>query len=289
MPYNLDNAYSRAFEFAKNHYENFPVVSFLVPRKLRKHVAIIYWFARTADDFSDEGEFSVEERLEKLGNFENRLVQTINDNVENDFEAALSNTIRSQNLSSQHFYNLLSAFKQDVTKKRYVNYTELLDYCNRSANPVGRLILELFGIRGEKPNIYSDRICTALQLTNFYQDIKIDYEKDRIYLPQEEMNRFAVNERVFEEGSIDTNFVNLLQFNIERTKKLYSKGRNLLNYLNGKLRWEIEWTILGGEKILRKIEKNDYNVLCFRVVLSKSEMLGLFLKALYDRNSQRNK
>ena len=161
----------------------FPVVSILVPKNLRKHVAIIYWFARTADDFADEGNMSEDERIEKLNDFENSLNDLLNGKFKSPFEQALHQTIKQKNLTPQLFFDLLKAFKQDVVKKRYNDFDEVLDYCNCSANPIGRLILELFDIRNEEAFNYSDKICTALQLTNFYQDIEIDYEKGRIYFP----------------------------------------------------------------------------------------------------------
>jgi squalene synthase HpnC len=279
MKYNLNTAYSDLLTFAKSHYENFPVVSFLIPEALRKHVAVVYWFARMADDYADEGKYTEDERLIKLNNFERRLSELLEENYENNFEAALSNTIITKNLSPEHFYNLLSAFKQDVIKKRYPNYAEVLDYCRRSANPVGRLILELFNIKDEKAASYSDKICTALQLTNFYQDTKIDYEKGRIYLPVDEMGKFGVDENMFEKSENNINLKKLLMFNIDRTKDLFKDGRNLLTFLKGRLKFEIKWTILGGERILKKIENNDYDVLRIRPVLTKPEVFGTLIKA----------
>ncbi len=139
-----------AVNLTKNHYENFPVVSFLIPKSLRKDVSIIYWFARTADDFADEGNFSQEDRLNKLNDFETRLTELLKGNYNNDLEAALNKTIKERNLTPKYFYDLLKAFKQDAVKKSYSNFKELLNYCNYSANPVGRLILELNNIRDEE-------------------------------------------------------------------------------------------------------------------------------------------
>ena len=190
---NLNSAYSKSLRFAKSHYENFPVVSFLIPKNLKKHVAIIYWFARTADDYADEGNLSEGERLDKLNNFEYRLKQLLIGKAESDYEIALANTINEKNLTAENFYNLVTAFRQDVIKKRYENFDEVIDYCNHSANPVGRLILELFDVSSEEAIIYSDKICTALQLTNFLQDVSIDYKKGRIYLPQDEMDMLQLS------------------------------------------------------------------------------------------------
>jgi len=192
-----ESGYEQALMLAKSHYENFPVVSVLIPSQLRKHIAIIYWFARTADDLADEGNLSDVERIEKLDTFESDFISSLTNEATTDFVAALKQTIISNNLSRENFLKLLKAFKQDVTKKRYNNFEEVLDYCSNSANPVGRILLELFDIRNDKAFFYSDKICTALQITNFIQDTKIDYQKGRIYYPLDEMQHFQVDEKVF--------------------------------------------------------------------------------------------
>lgn len=158
------------FDLTRDHYENFPVVSFLIPKKYRKEIAIIYWFARTADDIADEGEFSSDDRLEKLEQFEKQFLESLENGSGNSNFNLLSSVIKKNNLSTDCFTDLLSAFKQDVIKTRYSNYQEILDYCKRSANPVGRILLELFKVHDAEAINCSDKICTALQLTNFYQD-----------------------------------------------------------------------------------------------------------------------
>jgi squalene synthase HpnC len=274
----ISSAYESALDFAKTHYENFPVVSILVPKKLRKHVAIIYWFARTADDFADEGNMSEDERIEKLNDFENSLNDLLNGKFKSSFEQALHQTIKQKNLTPQLFFDLLKAFKQDVVKKRYNDFAELLFYCKHSANPVGRLILELFDIRSKEAFDYSDKICTALQLTNFYQDIEIDYKKGRIYFAQDEMKQFEVVENIFAKKENNVNLKRLLKHNIDRTQAMFDEGKNLLRFLNGRLNLEIKWTILGGETILEKIRKNDYNIFTSRPKLTKSDLGALFIK-----------
>jgi|SRR5690554_1016504 len=273
--------YREVISFAKNHYENFPVVSFLVPAEYRKHIAVIYWFARTADDIADEGNLSEDERINKLNEFEEKLTCALEGNSKNNCEIALINTIKSNNLDPVHFYNLLKAFKQDVVKKRYSSFDELLDYCKYSANPVGRLILELFNIRDEKAFLLSDKICTALQLTNFYQDVKVDFLKGRIYIPKDEMDKFKVTEKSFELKENSLNFQQLLRHNISRTQNMFDEGKELLNYLTGRLKLEIKWTILGGEAILKKIKKINYNVLNIRPELNKREYFYLALKSIF--------
>ncbi len=272
--------YKQVISFAKTHYENFPVISFLIPKELRKHIAVIYWFARTADDFADEGNFSGEERLKQLDEFENNFTGALNENPKNDFESALVNTIKEKNLSSSLFYDLLKAFKQDAIKKRYENFNEVLDYCKNSADPVGRLILELFNIRKEECFLLSDKICTALQLTNFYQDLQVDFQKGRIYLPKDEMQKFGVREKSFELKENSLNLQNLLRHSIRRTEEMFKEGRGLLKCLNGRLKFEITWTILGGEAILKKIKKINYNTINIRPKLSKAEYITLAIKAL---------
>lgn len=271
-----------SLNLSKNHYENFPVVSFLIPKSLQRDVAIIYWFARTADDIADEGEISPENRMNQLNEFEVRLTEILKGNFNNELEELLANTIKNNNLTPKHFYDLLKAFKQDVVKKSYKNYEELLNYCKYSANPVGRLILELNNIRNDEAFCYSDKVCTALQLTNFYQDIKIDYLKGRIYLPEDEMATFMIEKKVFELKENNLNLKELLKFNIARTRKLFEEGRSLIKFLRGRLKYEIKWTILGGEEILKKIEKIDYRVLEERPKLNKFDFVKLLLLSFYD-------
>ncbi len=280
IKYNINDAYEAAVEFAGAHYENFPVISFLIPKRLRKHVAIIYWFARTADDFADEGRIIENERKLSLDGFENFLKSALDGDYENMYFFALSNTIRQFKLTPVHFFDLLKAFKQDVRKRRYRDFNEVLDYCRCSANPVGRLILELFGIRNDEAFLYSDKICTALQLTNFYQDAAIDYKKDRIYLAQDEMEKFKVDNNVFELNENNLNFKELLKYNVDRAQQLFDDGKKLFGFLHGKLKFEIKWTVYGGEEILSKIRNSGYCVLQNRPELSKSDFVKLFVKVL---------
>ena len=275
----ISTTYNSALDFARKHYENFPVVSLLIPKDLKNHIAIIYWFSRTADDFADEGNLDENVRLQRLNDFENSLHNLLIGNFKSHFEEALHHTIIQKNLTPQMLYDLLKAFKQDVTKKRYENYDELLFYCKHSANPIGRLILELFNIRSEEAFNYSDKICTALQLTNFYQDIEIDYQKGRIYFPQDELQRFEVTENMFAMKENNVNLKKLLRHNIERTQKMFDEGKNLLKFLNGRLKFEIKWTILGGGKILQKIKEKDYNIFNARPKLTKRDFGALFIKS----------
>ncbi len=274
--------YTQALDFAKSHYENFPVVSFLVPKKLRKHVAIIYWFARSADDIADEGNEQSEARLIKLNEFEQNFEQALSSKPVSAFLFALSETISDYNLTPKHFTDLIYAFKQDVVKKRYADYKELLSYCNHSANPVGRLILELFNVKSKDAYFYSDKICTALQLTNFYQDTKLDFNKGRIYYPQDEMQKYGVLEKMFELNENNLNLQKFVNFNVERARLLFDDGNNLLKLLKGRLKLEVSLTVRGGEAILDKISKNNYDVLNKRPVLSKTDFVKLFFATIFN-------
>lgn len=276
----LNKAYKVALMFARSHYENFPVVSFFIFKELKKHIAVVYQFARQADDIADEGIANGELRIEKLEFYKNYLTDCLRGQYYSDFWMALNSTVYNFNLTPAYFYDLISAFQQDIVKKRYDSFTELLKYCNRSANPVGRIILELFNVREKQAFVYSDAICTALQLTNFYQDISIDYLKGRIYIPLEEMKSFGVDENVFELKKNNTNFISLLKYQVNRTRKLFDEGKNLLPFLPVRLRIQIKMTILGGESILNKIESSNYNVLSVRPKLNKVDIIKILFQSI---------
>lgn len=266
---------------AKNHYENFPVGSFLIPKNYRKDVAIVYWFARTADDLADEGNAAPEKRLDELNKFENEYQKSLRGKSDNLYFIQLAKTITEKKLSITHFTDLLSAFKQDVVKKYYNNFDEVLNYCQRSANPVGRILLELFKVDNDAAGNCSDKVCTALQLTNFYQDTVLDIGKGRNYYPQDEMETFGVIKKMFELKENNPNIKALLKHNVDRAQVLFDEGKNLLKYLNGRFKVEIKWTIAGGEKILDKIRKNDYDVFSIRPKLNKIDFIGLLIKSIF--------
>jgi phytoene synthase len=245
------------------HYENFPVASLLLPAPLREPIEIIYRFARSADDFADEGSDAPEIRLQKLNGYRRQL-KTPSEPLFHD----LRKVIREHGLPEQLFVDLLDAFSQDVTKKRYTDYAEVLDYCRRSANPVGRLLLHLFKRTTDSDLRASDAICTALQLINFWQDVELDYTRDnRVYLPQDEMARFGVAERHLEERLCDASWRGLLDFQVQRARKLMLSGAPLGKSLPGRIGLEIRATVQGGLRILEKIEKAGYDVFRKRPVL----------------------
>jgi phytoene synthase len=252
-----------------DHYENFPVASFLLPAPLRRPVEAIYRFARSADDIADEGHAAPEIRLGKLGVYQGQLaaIAAGETPVEPLFRE-LAVVIREHRLPISLFYDLIDAFCQDVTKKRYASYAEVLDYCRRSANPIGRLLLHLFKRTAERELRQSDAICSALQLINFWQDIDVDFtHDDRVYLPQDEMARFGVTQLHLLEKACDPSWMALMRFQVERTRELMLSGAPLGKALPGRIGMEIRATVAGGLRILEKIEKAGYDVFRRRPVL----------------------
>lgn len=281
MKKNFKNLNKNNSIFIKNHYENFPVASFLIPKYYRKDIAIVYWFARTADDIADEGNYEPEERLELLNKFLTEFKNSLNGISDNFYFQILSKTVKDHELSEINFLNLISAFRQDVVKNRYNSYNEVIDYCTRSANPVGRILLEIFKVDRSEAIMYSDNICTALQLTNFLQDTSIDFKNGRIYYPLDELRMFSVTEKMFELNEKNPNIKELIKHNVDRIQVLFDEGKNLLKFLSGRFKFEIKWTILCGEKILSMIRKNDYDVFSKLPKLNKFNFIALFIKSVF--------
>lgn len=251
-----------------NHYENFPVASLLLPPQFRRPVAQIYRFAREADDFADEGDVPDRVRLQQLDGFRQELRKIeAGSPVSIPWFAALAEMIGERGLPVDAFRDLLSAFSQDVTKKRYANYGELLDYCRRSANPVGRLLLVLYGKASAQNLAYSDAICSSLQLINFLQDIAVDYRKGRVYLPQDEMARFEVSERQIAAGDIGGNWRAFMAFQIARARQMLYAGAPLGRILKGRIGLEMRMIVAGGDRILTKIARVGGDVFRQRPVL----------------------
>lgn len=257
------------------HYENFPVASLLLPAPLREPVEIIYRFARSADDIADEGDDPPDVRLRKLGVYREQLAAPV-DPLFQDVAKLIA-----QGLPAQLFADLLDAFSQDVTKKRYEDFPTVLDYCRRSANPVGRLLLHLFKRTTDSDLRRSDAICTALQLINFWQDVDVDYAKDRrVYLPQDEMARFGVGEQHLRDRVCDSAWQALLKFQVERTRELMRSGKDLGESLPGRIGLEIRATVQGGLRILEKIERAGYDVFRRRPKLKAFDWPLLLLRAV---------
>lgn len=281
--YTLAEAFAYCERMARAHYENFPVGSLLIPRNRRAHVCNIYAFARTADDFADEGydtPLMETERLAALDDWEQQLEDCLQGRAHHPIFMALAETVKQLQLPPEPFRNLLSAFRQDVVKRRYADFDEVLDYCRRSANPVGQLILLLFGYREEHLHALSDDICTALQLANFWQDVSVDLQKDRVYLPQHEMAQFGYSEADLQARQFNQQYADLLKFQVQRTRQLFEKGRALPRLVNGRLAYELRLTWLGGVRILERIEKLGYDTLNSRPKITKLDQVTLLLKAV---------
>lgn len=267
----LNQAYDYCQQLAKSHYENFPVASILLPKRLRKPISVIYAFARTADDFADEGDASQTERLQQLDNY-SRAIQQINDNNYHGSDPifiALADVIKHHQLPVNLFNDLLSAFKQDVVKSRYANFDEVLDYCTRSANPVGRLLLHLVGQSSEEQLKQSDNVCTALQLINFYQDIVQDYtESDRIYIPQNELAKAGLKEQDLINPD-SQKIAPLIRSLYQRTEQIMADGFELGVHLSGRMGWEVRAMTLGGVFTLDKLMGQDDDGLLTRPRISR--------------------
>lgn len=266
---------------AVDHYENFPVASLLLPKALRAPVEIIYRFARSADDFADEGDHPDDVRLGRLNGYRAELERIEKGEIpQAQLFHDVARIVREHSLPLSLFHDLLSAFSQDVTKKRYADFGELQDYCRRSANPVGRLLLHLFKRTSERDLAGSDAVCTALQLINFWQDIEIDFANGRVYLPQDEMARHGVSERHIAEQRCDAAWVSLLKFQVERSRDMIRRGQPLARSLPGRIGLEIRTTIQGGLRILEKIERADYDVFRRRPVLRAFDWPMLLARAV---------
>lgn len=264
-----------------DHYENFPVASLLVPWRLRRPIETIYRFARSADDIADEGDASPAERLAGLAACQAELDRiAAGTSPRTPLFLALADAIQRHALPVQLFRDLLDAFAQDVVKKRYADFAELLDYCRRSANPVGRLVLHLFGRTGARHLEQSDCICSALQLVNFWQDVAVDWQKDRVYIPQSDLTRFRIGEADIAAGRWSANWAALMDFQTDRARDLMLRGAPLVHTLPGRIGWEIRLTVQGGLRILERIRRVRGDVFRQRPVLGKRDWLVLTGRSL---------
>lgn len=270
---------------AVDHYENFPVASVLLPARFRAPVALIYRFAREADDFADEGDAPPEVRLRQLRDFDEGLADLEAGRPPRiDWFPALGGMIAEYGLPIDAFRDLLSAFAQDVTRTRYTSFGDVLDYCRRSANPVGRLLLVLYGADTAKNRQHSDAICTALQLINFLQDVAIDYRKDRIYLPMEDLHAHDVSEKDIATANAAGRWPELMAFQTGRARGMLLSGAPLGRVLRGRLGLEMRTIIAGGARILDKIDRVRGDVFGHRPVLKWHDWPLMLLRAA-TRNS----
>jgi len=260
------------------HYENFPVASWLLPAPLRPAVLAIYRFARTADDIADEGDAAPAARLQGLQALREELdaIERGEPNQWPDLAAA----VERHALPVRWLRDLLSAFEQDVTTTRYETFADLLDYCRRSADPIGRLLLTLHRQTGVEHEHRSDSVCSGLQLANFWQDVAIDWAKGRVYLPQEDLRRFGVDEEQLATGHVDSRFTALMKFQSERTRQMLLAGRPLARALGGRVGLELRLVIQGGLRILERIDGVGGDVYRRRPTLASRDWLLMGWRAL---------
>jgi phytoene synthase len=287
----LQQAYAACEHLAQSHYENFPVASRLMPAGLRPHVAAIYAFARTADDFADEPGRDSNERLRLLDDWQRRLHGEHRPDRSTSsgspratsrgdkscppdlIFAALGDTVARFQLPTDLFEDLLSAFRQDVTTTRYATWADLLDYCRRSANPVGRLVLRLSGYRDDHLDRASDAVCTALQLTNFWQDLAIDWSRGRLYVPEETWRPHGADPTVLDGGRMTAAWMTTMRDCGGRTRELFNEGRAVCDGVSGRLRYELRATWLGGTRILDRLDEGGFDVFDRRPALGAADAL----------------
>jgi len=260
------------------HYENFPVASVLAPPHLRPAIRAIYRFARTADDIADEGDAAPGQRLAGLAALRYEL-SAIEAQRPTQWPE-LAQAIAEHQLPMGPLRDLLSAFEQDVTTTRYATFADLRDYCRRSADPVGRLVLALYRRHDAQSLAWSDAICTGLQLTNFWQDVAVDWRKGRVYLPAEDLQCFAVTERQIAEARVDERWTSLLRFEVERARQLLQSGAPLARALTGRIGLELRLVVQGGLRILELIDACDGDVFRHRPVLAKRDWLKVGWRGL---------
>lgn len=285
----INSSFKYCEEIAKSHYENFPVASLLLPKVKRKYVYAVYAFARAADDFADEPDIlgGAEKRLALLNEWHGKLKDAYNGKTYDPIFIALRNTVEVNRIPIEPLENLLKAFMQDVVKSRYDTFDEVIDYCAGSANPVGRLVLMIFGCQDEEFFKYSDKICTALQLTNFWQDVEIDLKKDRVYIPKEDLDKFGYSYDELFAKKYDERFKKLLSYEANRTRQIFDEGFKLIEMTAKepslkKLSKELKLTWLGGTGILNKIREIDYDVFTKRPGISAIDKITIFFKSRFN-------
>ncbi|MBN1859782.1 squalene synthase HpnC [Candidatus Bipolaricaulota bacterium] len=277
----LKEAQAACLRLAGTHYENFTVISWLVPRQLRPHLAAVYAFCRTVDDLGDEAPGN---RNELLDQFESMLRNAIaGGEATHPVLIALRETVVKYRLPEQLLVDLVTANRIDQASNRYETYEELLHYCRFSAIPVGRLFLLLYGYREEELHRLSDATCTALQLANFWQDIRRDRAIGRIYLPKEDMRQFDVSEEDLDQPSATDSLRRLVAFEVARTEALFKQGWPLVARVRGHLRVDLALFSRGGQAILHKISDQQFDTLAARPTIGRKEKLGLFLHSLFAR------
>ena len=279
----LERAYAECGRIARTHYENFPIGSFLLPRRLRRDLAAVYAFARGGDDLADEGDPGG--RLARLAAYEERLLACAADPnaVDDPVFLALGNTIATHGLAIEPFRDLLMAFRRDAAgeTRTMATFADLLEYCRCSANPVGRIVLGLFGYHDAERQLRSDEICTALQFTNCWQDVARDLERGRVYLPQEDLDRFTGSREALASGRLTPGFTVLMAFEVDRARAWFERGLGLAALVRGRLRREVRLFAHGGLAVLARIEETGYDVFTRRATLRRGDLLRLVLRELW--------
>jgi squalene synthase HpnC len=275
----LEEARAYCRRLAETHYENFHVASWFLPRALRPHFHSIYAYCRISDDLGDE----VPDRAQALALLDlwgRELDACYEGRARHPVFVALSETIEACSIPKEPFADLLVAFRQDQTVTRFETMQDVLGYCHYSANPVGRLVLYACGEVSEENFRLSDATCSALQLANFWQDVRVDWTKDRVYLPQADMRRFGVSDQTIADGRVTPEFRELLRYEVDGTRAMFAEGLPLIGRVSRELALDLDLFSRGGLEILRAIERQDYDVLRARPAISKGTKLQLALRAL---------
>ncbi len=273
----LDAAYEHCRRIALGRYENYPVVSWLLPRSLRPHIYAVYAYCRGVDDLGDEAEG---DRLALLDDWEHELRSCYDGEPADPRFFALQDTVRRFDIPIESFLRLIEANRRDQSVTRYATFNELLDYCSYSANPVGHLVLYVFGYQDKERQHLSDATCTALQLTNFWQDVAVDFEMGRVYIPKEDLNHFGVSEDDLRTRRVTPDFRRLIAFQVQRTREYFEEGLGLIGVVNGRLRTDLRLFTLGGVAVLDEIARRGHDVLTSRPRLSRRRKALLGLRGL---------
>ena len=274
----LREAQEYCAQLARSHYENFSVATWFLPKRLRQHFYNVYAYCRISDDLGDEvGD--PQQSLELLNQWEHELQACYAGTPRHPVFVALAQTVREFGIPQHEFSDLLIAFRQDQTITRFESFDHLLGYCKYSANPVGHLVLYLGGYNDAERQQLSDCTCTALQLANFWQDVTVDYEKGRIYLPLEDLRRFGVSPEDIARRRVTSQFLELMRFEVERAREWFARGLPLVKKVNKDLAIDLELFSRGGQEILNAIERQGFDVLRSRPAISKPRKLWLVARA----------
>ena len=268
---------------AKTHYENFPVGSRMIPKEYREPIHLIYAFARVADDIADEGSASVEDRIRKIDEWQSRLHSAIDGKSHDQFFLQLAETIRRNELSIELFDDLLVAFRKDASNSMYETFNEVLEYCRYSANPIGRLLLQLFRCSTDHTTVLSDKICTALQLSNFWQDISVDTRRNRFYIPRSDLKKFNLNQSDFNTNQSNEKFRAMMKMRVEQTRNLFLEGKPLFTMVSNDFQFELKLIWNGGIRILEKIESLNFDTRKVRPKHTIIDSTIILTRALFSR------